>query len=132
MRVEVLRIDRGKELSEEIKRALKELDLYSSWILGGVGAVESTELGVYAWEKGKYERFKVEEPAELISMQGNVSEEGILHMHCTIGTKERVFSGHLFNAKVHIFAEIGFIKLDKKLRRTREIREGLKALDVEG
>jgi len=132
MKVEIARIDRGRDLAEEIKRTIEERKLYNSWILGGVGAVENAELGVYKWSESRYEKFLIKEPMELISMQGNVSEEGIAHIHCSMSNGEKVAAGHFFNAKVHIFVEIAFIKTDKKLRRVREIKEGLKPLDVEG
>jgi predicted DNA-binding protein with PD1-like motif len=132
MDVEVIRIDRGKALAEEIKKAVEARGLNNSWILGGVGAVEGAEIGVYLWDEERYEKFRIEEPMELISMQGNVSEEGIVHIHCALSNGERTVSGHFFDAKVHIFAELAFVKLDKRLTRTREIKKGLKALDVEG
>ncbi|MDY6986411.1 MAG: PPC domain-containing DNA-binding protein [Candidatus Thermoplasmatota archaeon] len=132
MNVEIVRIDRGKDLADEIKRTTEERELYNSWILGGVGAVEDAELGVYNWGEERYEKFLIKEPMELISMQGNVSEEGIAHIHCSLSNGEKVAAGHFFNAKVHIFVEIAFIKTDKKLRRVRAIKAGLKALDVEG
>jgi hypothetical protein len=132
MDVEIVRIDRGKDLADEIKRTIEERALYNSWILGGVGAVEDAELGVYKWDEERYEKFLIKEPMELISMQGNVSDEGIAHIHCSLSNGEKVAAGHFFNAKVHIFVEIAFIKTDKKLRRNRAIKAGLKALDVEG
>lgn len=131
MNVEVIRIDRGKALAEEIKRAIEERGLYNSWILGGVGAVENAEIGVYRWDEERYEKFRVEEPMELISMQGNVSDEGIAHIHCSLSNGERTVSGHFFDARVHIFAELAFLRLDTRLMREREIKKGLKALDVE-
>ncbi len=132
MNVEIVRIDRGKDLADEIKRTIEERELYNSWILGGVGAVEGAELGVYKWDEERYEKFLIKEPMELISMQGNVSDEGIAHIHCSLSNGEKVAAGHFFNAKVHIFVEIAFIKTDKRLRRARAIKAGLKALDVEG
>jgi predicted DNA-binding protein with PD1-like motif len=131
MDVEVIRIDRGKALAEEIKRATEERGLYNSWILGGVGALECAEIGVYRWDEERYEKLRVEEPMELISMQGNVSDEGIAHIHCSLSNGERTVSGHFFDARVHIFAELAFLRLDTRLTRKREIKKGLKALDVE-
>jgi len=37
MNVEVIRIDRGKALAEEIKKAIETRGLNNSWILGGSG-----------------------------------------------------------------------------------------------
>lgn len=131
MNIEVIRIDGGKELIKEIGRIVKEKNLFSSWIVGGVGLVESGELGIYDLEHESYERFRVDKPVELVSLQGNISEEGIIHIHCTLGNAEKTVSGHLFEARISTFVEIAFIKLDKRLTRKREVKKGLKALDVE-
>ena len=126
----VERIDGGRELLGEIARVTGEKGLRSSWILGAIGALDRAELGVYDPQNRKYDRFSLEGHLELVSSQGNVSEDGGVHMHCTIGEGEHTFAGHLMSGHISIFVEIAFLKLDVRLGR-KAINGVLKELRVD-
>jgi predicted DNA-binding protein with PD1-like motif len=130
MDVIIKRIDKGKDLIGEIEKIVKEEDLHSSWILGGIGAIDNIEIGAYRSEREEYERYYIKEPLELVSCQGNVSEEGIIHLHCSVGDGDKTYMGHLFKARVSVFVEIAFLKLDVKLKR-RTLNKTLKELVIE-
>jgi len=130
MNVVIKRIDKGKDLIGEIEKIIEEEDLHSSWILGGIGAIDNIEIGTYRPEREEYERYFIKEPLELVSCQGNVSEEGIIHLHCSVGDGDKTYAGHLFKARVSAFVEIAFLKLDIELKR-RTLNKTLKELVIE-
>ena len=130
MDVVIKRIDKGKDLTEEMGKIIEKEDLHSSWILGGIGVIDNIEIGAYRSEREDYERYFIKEPLELVSCQGNVSEEGIIHLHCSVGDGDKTYVGHLFKARVSVLVEIAFLKLDIKLKR-RTLNKTLKELIIE-
>ena len=128
MDIIIKRIDKGKDLMEELEKIAKELP--SSWILGGIGSIDNVEIGTYRSEKEEYEKYYIKEVLELVSCQGNISEEGIIHLHCSVGDGDKTYMGHLFEARVSVFVEIAFLKLDVKLKR-RNLNKTLKELVIE-
>ncbi|MGD9675183.1 MAG: PPC domain-containing DNA-binding protein [Candidatus Bipolaricaulia bacterium] len=93
---------------EDLLACLGKLALDSAVILGGIGMVRGVRLGY--WNGETYEEHRVEEPAELLSMQGNfaTSAEGrVLHSHLSIARRDgSVCGGHVLAATVSNTAEI--------------------------
>ena len=94
---------------EDLLSGLSGLDVGSALILGGVGMVRELRLGY--WNGKEYEEHRVDEPAELLTMQGNIAMHGskrIVHCHVTVARRDgTVTGGHLLAAKVANTAEIG-------------------------
>jgi len=94
---------------EDLLSGLLGLDVGSALILGGVGMVRELRLGY--WNGKEYEEHRVDEPAELLTMQGNIAMHGpkrIVHCHVTVARRDgTVTGGHLLTAKVANTAEIG-------------------------
>lgn len=89
---------------EDVMRVLSEVDLQgrSAVLLGAVGMVG--DLGLGFWNGDAYEVHRVDEPAELLGMQGNigVAADGmrIVHAHLSVGRRDgTVTGGHLVEAK---------------------------------
>lgn len=128
-KVWVLRLLDGERLPE----ALAELGLLSAGVIAGIGMLR--ELRVGYWNGKKYVEERVEEPVELLSLQGNLAEEGgrpFAHLHLVVGKEGgEALGGHLLSAVVHINAEILVLPLSGiKLIRKAE-PSGLKILHLE-
>jgi len=93
---------------EKLLASLAALKVNSGVILNGVGMLRALELGY--WNGSDYERQHIDEPVELLSLQGNFArkgEERILHCHATVARRDNtVLGGHVINATVHNTAEV--------------------------
>ncbi len=100
----VLRMVDGEDLLAE----LLGIDLDGAVILGGIGMVRDARLGY--WNGVEYEEHEISEPAELLTMQGNIArreDEAIVHCHVTVARRDgTVAGGHLIGATVANTAEI--------------------------
>ncbi|MCR4392174.1 MAG: DUF296 domain-containing protein [Candidatus Acetothermia bacterium] len=117
--VVVVRCQDGERLPD----VLLELGLQAAGILCGIGMVRDLALGY--WDGEKYVEERVEEPVELLSLQGNIGdEEGrpVVHVHVVAGRKGgEAIGGHLLSATVHNTAEIILLPLaGVRLARRRE------------
>ena len=106
----VLRLKDG----EDLVPALIGLGVPSGIILNGVGMLRDLELGY--WNGEEYELESVEEPVELLSLQGNLArgEDGQIALHCHATVAKRggaALGGHILQATVHNTAEIYIHKL---------------------
>ena len=89
---------------EDVMKALGEIDLQgsSAVLLGAVGMVG--ELGLGFWNGEAYEVHRVDEPSELLGMQGNIGTAAdgarVVHAHLSVGRRDgTVAGGHLVEAK---------------------------------
>lgn len=89
---------------EDVMQSLREVDLQgnAAVLLGAVGMVGT--LGVGFWNGEAYEVHRVEEPAELLGLQGSIgtaTDEGrVVHAHLSVGRRDgTVTGGHLIEAK---------------------------------
>jgi len=93
---------------EDLLGGLLGLEVDGALILGGIGMVRNAVLGY--WNGTAYEEHEIREPAELLSMQGNIArrdEERIVHCHVSVARREgTVAGGHLLAATVANTAEI--------------------------
>jgi predicted DNA-binding protein with PD1-like motif len=106
----VVRMLDGESLSE----GLRSIEVESAAVLCGVGMVRDATLAY--WNGTEYEEHVIEEPTELLSMQGNIARrdgERVVHCHLTIARRDgTVAGGHLVSATVANTAEIVLGKLD--------------------
>jgi predicted DNA-binding protein with PD1-like motif len=109
---------------EDLVPALIGLDVPSGVILNGVGMLRNLKLGF--WNGVEYELESVEEPVELLSLQGNFArkDDGELVVHCHATVAKRggaAMGGHVLQATVHNTAEIFIHKLSEiELKRKTE------------
>ncbi len=103
-----IRLDKGEELHDSIRR-LSEHGITAAAITSGIGRVRNTSIG-YLDSEGTYQKVIVEEPMELLSMQGNLApgpDGPFSHVHIVASDDDHVVrGGHLFEATVEITAEI--------------------------
>ncbi|RLE29710.1 DNA-binding protein [Candidatus Acetothermia bacterium] len=107
--VVVVRFQDGEQLPEGLER----LGLKSAAILGGVGMLRDLVLAY--WDGERYLEEPVEEPVELLSLQGNIGDregEVVVHVHVVAGKRGgAAVGGHLRSATVHNTAELVLLKL---------------------
>ena len=66
-----VRLDKGEELHTSI-RSLSEHGITAAALTSGIGRVRNTAIG-FLDSEGVYQRVVVDEPMELLSMQGNLA-----------------------------------------------------------
>ena len=105
-----LRLDPGEEIHASIRALADEAGIDAAAITSGIGR---TRMNVHGFmdESHKYQQWTLEEASELVSMQGNLArhEDGssFTHIHATFTANDNtVHAGHLFEATVHVVAEI--------------------------
>jgi len=125
-RESVLRLVDGEDLILSLRAA----PLDSAVIACGIGMVRDLRLGY--WNGLSYEETRIDEPTELLSMQGTiaVSADGrVVHCHVAVAVRDGVVrGGHLLGAIVANTAEITLLRVPGiRLERLPE-KSGLLAL----
>ena len=135
----IVRLDKGEGLHDAI-RSLSKDGISTAAITSGIGRVRGTEIG-FLDSDGVYQKMKIEEPMELLSMQGNLApgpDGPFTHIHIVASDDDHVVrGGHLFEATVEVTAEIHMRVLDEDdATMVREATKsdffGLSFYDLEG
>jgi uncharacterized protein len=95
-----------------------------------IGAVEKATVGFYNQQTRSYETLSIDEPAEILSCVGNVSElkgSVMIHGHITLGLKDgSTKGGHLMQGTLIFACELfGCILEGPQLVRTFDDETGL-------
>jgi predicted DNA-binding protein with PD1-like motif len=102
--------------------------------LQGIGAFIDAELGFYDFERREYDRFRIEEETEVLSLLGNLSmaDKGPrAHAHATLGKRDgSAVGGHLFEGHVGATLEVFLAEVPVELRRAHDEATGLPLLEV--
>lgn len=127
----IIRVDRGEELIEGIKTAVKK-EKVRLGIVSGIGAASSTTLGVYNVEEQKYYQSVFNGIHEITHLSGNISEmngETYLHLHITISDEEgHAYGGHLNEAVIGATSEIFIQIIEGSVDRYKDEETGLNLL----
>ena len=103
-----MRLDKGEELHDAI-RSLSDHGINTAAITSGIGRIRETVIG-FLDSEGIYQKVRLEEPMELLSMQGNLApgpDGPFTHIHIVASDDNHVVrGGHLFEATVEVTAEI--------------------------
>jgi len=115
---------------EELTASLASLKVDSGVILNGVGMLRALELGFFTGSGYDIER--IDEPVELLSLQGNFArkdEKGVVHCHAAVARRGGVaLGGHVMRATVHNTAEIYIYRLSGIRLERRPEESGLAGL----
>jgi predicted DNA-binding protein with PD1-like motif len=108
---------------EDLIAGLSGLEVDSAVLTCGIGMLRKMELGY--WNGEHYEKHRIEEPVELVSLQGTVAMmdgERIVHLHACVAPRDgSTRGGHLFAGTVHNTAEIALrMPLGIALERQQE------------
>lgn len=109
-RFPLLRFDRGEHFPGALEEWCAERGSRGGVVVCGIGMLERTELGVF--DGSTYSRSVFEEPAEVLSLQGNLSlRDGVpfAHVHASLGLHDfSAVGGHLFGGTVAVTLEVLF------------------------
>lgn len=118
----IVKLEDGEDLLEELAR----LGVEAGLVLG-IGMVREARLGY--WNGSAYEEHRIAEPAELLSLQCNLSlKDGkpFPHCHAVLGRRDgTVLGGHLLGAVVHNVNELYIKRLEGITMERRQEPSGL-------
>lgn len=129
----VLVFQAGDEVVSELVRWAAETGTKTA-TLTGIGALSEAEVGIFDPESKEYERLRVSESVELLSLTGNLTiSEGQPRVHAHVvlsGRDGRAFGGHLFSARVRPTLEVFVTELPGELTRATDPESGLPLIDL--
>ena len=106
--VHVVRLDRGEPVIASLQEYLGRARILGGSVVG-LGAIAEAEIGYYDPVRRAYDRSRIPETRELLSLVGSISRldgRPFLHAHVTLGAPDHsVVGGHLFEARVAITGE---------------------------
>jgi len=105
-----VRIDPNEEIHESLQNLADEIGFNAAAITSGIGRTRENQYG-YMNEEGVYQRRDLSSPSELVSLSGNIARnqqgDAFTHIHCCWSDDDNnVHAGHMFQATVHVVAEI--------------------------
>ena len=106
----LVRIDPGEEIHATLQKLADDLGFDAAAITSGIGRTRNNQYG-YMNEEGVYKKRLLESPSELVSLSGNIARtengDSFTHIHCYWSDDGyNVHAGHMFEATVHVVAEI--------------------------
>lgn len=119
----VLRVDRGEEVMAAIT-ALCEKENILLASISGLGAADRLVMGLYDIEKQQFSETVLEQPLEITSLIGSVTEmdgKPYLHVHVNAADAEgRAYGGHLKSVRISGTAEIVLTVIEGHVGRKKD------------
>jgi predicted DNA-binding protein with PD1-like motif len=98
------RLDYDSSVIDEINKFCKNHSI-NTGIVKGIGALKNVTLGYYDQLNKKYIKKEINEPCEIVSLQGNISLKNgkiFSHLHISVATEKfMVYGGHLMAGTVY-------------------------------
>jgi uncharacterized protein len=130
----VLVFDTGDEAFEGLTAFAREQGLGAAQ-LTGIGAFSDVELGYFDWQKKEYEKIRLDEQVEVLSLVGDVAlDEGepAVHAHVVVGRSDGTANGgHLLGGHVRPTLEVVVTESPAHLRKRYDRETGLALIDLE-
>ena len=106
----VVVLEPGEEIHTSLRQLADDLGINGAVITSGIGRTMNSTFG-YMDDTFTYHRRTLEQPAELVTLQGNLARretgEAFTHIHATFSDDDlKPHAGHMFSATVHVVAEI--------------------------
>ncbi len=124
----VLRLDPGDEVLACLRRLVQAEGIRLATIQG-LGACSEAELALYDLATESFNQQTFEEPLEMTSIDGNITEmagKAYLHVHATFGRADQsMLGGHLNRAVISGTAEIFIRVIDGAVDREKSEETGL-------
>lgn len=124
----LLRIDKGEEIVESLKRFCTDKGVRLGSV-SGIGATDRVTLGLFRTGTKEYRTRDLEGDHEITSLAGNVSTmagETYIHLHITLSDEGcRAFGGHLSSAVVSGTCELVLRTLEGEVDRAFDEDVGL-------
>lgn len=116
----VLRLEKGEEVIETIKKLCEKEDIKAG-LISGLGATNHVVVGLFKADEKKYYSNTFEEDFEISNLTGNISRmngEVYLHIHGTFANIEgKCIGGHLNKAVISATSEIIITKINADIER---------------
>lgn len=104
----------------------------------GIGAFEHSVIAYFNWETKEYEKRRVDEQTEVLSLAGNITVDEAMegpkvHAHVVLGKRDlTAHGGHLMEAVVRPTLEVLLIEVPRHLQRAHDPESGLALIkDIE-
>ena len=122
-----IRIDRGEEIVETLKKFCEENQIKLGTI-SGLGATNDAEIGLYDVKIKKYYEKEMKGNFEIAPLYGNITTmqgETYLHLHANLGDEnQHSFAGHLTKAVVSATFEAVLEVIDGEVDREKDPETG--------
>ena len=126
--------DTGDEVVSGLQAFAKENHLGASHFTA-IGALSDVTLGFFDWDKKDYQKLKISEQVEVLSLIGDISlnkGEPKLHAHVVVGKSDgTAHGGHLMEARVRPTLEVIVVESPEHLVRRTDSETGLALIDLE-
>ncbi|MCD6299388.1 MAG: DUF296 domain-containing protein [Thermoplasmata archaeon] len=119
---------------ENLEGLAEKQGIDSAVIVSGIGMLKNAVIGYFNGKE--YITEKLDEPAELVSMQGNIGRDAegnvICHIHVALAPSDhRLVGGHLLGGEVNVVNEIVLERLDGIKITRRKNADGLMEMYLE-
>lgn len=131
----VVVLDSSEEAMASLLAFAREHDVKAGR-LTGIGAFETATLGFFDFARKDYERIRVDEQVEVLSLVGDFATEADsgavkLHAHVVVGKRDgTAHGGHLLEARVRPTLEVMVVDAPANLQRRSDPATGLPLLDL--
>ncbi len=130
----LVRLEKGELLIKQLETIVKQQKIGGAWI-SGLGACMWAEIGSYDLTKKLYNWKKLDEPLEIIGLQGNIAwtaDQPILHIHGSFSNDQmQAFGGHVKELEVAGTCEILLHRwYGEALKRSQDPTTGLNLLNL--
>jgi uncharacterized protein len=116
----VVRLDKGEEIIECVKRICQENNILLASI-SGIGAVNKINIGFFIQSTKEYRTKEISGSMEITSLSGTISQltdRVYTHLHATLtGEDYKAFGGHLNEAWVGATCELVLVIIDGRVDR---------------
>lgn len=103
------------DIIHNLTNVMREMGRDTALILNGIGMLERARIGYFTGER--YVEQTLGEPAELVSLQGNIGKHGdtyVVHAHAALACSDHMLrGGHLMEGTVKVVNEIALYVLDE-------------------
>jgi predicted DNA-binding protein with PD1-like motif len=125
--------DTGDEVAAGLARFAKENRL-SAAAITAIGAFQDVTLGYFDWQKKDYNKIRVREQVEVLSLIGDIAldkGEPKVHVHVVIGKADgTAHGGHLLEAHVRPTLEVIITETPGHLRKRYDPETQLALIDL--
>ncbi|MBN1280464.1 MAG: DNA-binding protein [Candidatus Thermoplasmatota archaeon] len=128
-----VRIDKGEEVVDSLKKVCTQLDISLGTIIG-IGAANQLTIGLLNTRTHHYDSQEFTGDHEIIPLCGNITTmngEVYLHLHVNVcNAAHQSFGGHLSKAVVSVTCEAVIDVIEGTVNRVVDTRLGVNLLDL--
>jgi predicted DNA-binding protein with PD1-like motif len=129
----VLIFETGDEIISELQKFAREQRITAAHFTA-IGALSEVTLAWFDWEKKDYRHIPVHEQVEVLTLTGDVAEEGAepkIHAHIIVGKADgSAHGGHLIAGRVRPTLELILEESPVHLRKRHDPATGLALINV--